>query len=193
MNLIKRLALIAALAVLAGCAHDITVSPDIAKIDRPRSAERIDAPVAYYIPAELMMQKVTTPGGGGDKVSYTPYKDIETAFYKMLTNVFKSVTKAKGTTGADTDGARFVIAPKIHTNSSSPSPFTWPPTRFTTEITSVITDASGKQVTTISVAAEGAAEFDEFKRNFSLSAQRSTEAVLLKLQDALLAAPELRQ
>ena len=44
---------------------------------------------------------VVTPGGGGDKISYQPYRDIETAFYKMLTNVFGNVTKLKTPKDAD--------------------------------------------------------------------------------------------
>jgi len=42
-----------------------------------------------------LIADAATAGGGGDKVQYKPYKDMETGFYKMLSNVFAQVTKTK--------------------------------------------------------------------------------------------------
>jgi hypothetical protein len=71
----------------------ISLSPDMNKISPDAGTQPIDASVAYYISADVLNKDVTTPGGGGDKVQYKPYKDVEAAFYKMLTNVFTHVTK----------------------------------------------------------------------------------------------------
>lgn len=87
----------------------------------------------------------------------------------------------------------YVITPEILTASSSESLLTWPPTRFQTQLTCVISDAAGNPVTTISVMGEGTAEFDEFRTNFNLAAQRSTQDALLKMRDALLADAALKK
>jgi len=196
MRMIKFLASLAAFAALAGCAHPIVVSPDIARIERDAASQPIKKDVAYYIADDVRNREVITPGGGGDKVSYVPYRDIETAFYKMLTNVFGNVTKLKSPTDADAikkNNIAYVITPTMVTNSSSPSPFTWPPTQFYVELSCDVTDASGKRVMFTKVLGEGKAEFDEFKSDFSLSGKRGTQDALLKMQRALLDAPELRK
>ncbi|RJF96335.1 hypothetical protein D3871_21030 [Noviherbaspirillum saxi] len=145
---------------------------------------------------DVRTKEVTTPGGGGDKVSYQPYRDMETAFYKMLTNVFGSVTKLKTAKDAEAisrNNVSYIITPEIVTNSSSPSPFTWPPTKFNVDLTCQITDALGNPVLTKSVSGEGNAEFSEFKSDFSLSGKRASQDALLKMQRVLLEAAELRK
>ena len=193
MRILKFVGALVAVAVMSGCAHVISLSPDMNKISPDAGTQPIDANVAYYIPDDVLNKDVTTPGGGGDKVKYKPYKDLEAAFYKMLTNVFMHVTKTTTPTPPAADNVKYVIKPEITTTSSSPSAFTWPPTKFTTDLTCVVTDGSGKPVTQVTVSGDGASEFSEFKSNLSLTAQRSTEATLLKMQSALLAAPALRQ
>ncbi len=177
-------------AVASGCAHKIGVAPDISKISPTGDASRINAKVAYYISEENLNKQVVTPGGGGDHVSYQPYKDIETAFYKMLTNVFSNVIKLKLAPGAATEGVDYILEPTMATDSSSSSIFTWPPTDFKTQLSTKISDATNNGITTITVVGEGSAEFSEFKRDFGLAARRSTHSALMKTQDALLAAPE---
>ncbi|RZS85650.1 hypothetical protein [Pigmentiphaga kullae] len=193
MNLIKRLGALAAVLVLAGCAHPISIAPDVAKLAPSESGRRIEARVAYHIPDSLQEKDVITAGGGGDKVQYKPYKDMEAAFYVMLGNVFAQVTKTKAVPPAASENVSYVITPEILTASSSESLLTWPPTRFQTQLTCVVTDAAGNPVTTVSVMGEGLAEFDEFKTNFNLAAQRSTESALLKMRDALLADATLKK
>ena len=118
------ISLIIVIMVCTGCAHTIAISPDISKIERDINLMPIEKNVGYYIASEVRDKNVTTPGGGGDSVSYFPYKDIETGFYKMLTNVFKEVTKLISTTDMDTISRRsivYIITPEISTDSSSPS------------------------------------------------------------------------
>lgn len=191
-NLVSSLAV---LAVLTGCAHPIVISPNIAKIEKNAAAQPINKNVAYYIAEDVRTKEVTTPGGGGDKVSYQPYRDIETAFYKMLSNVFSNVTKLKTLNDAEAinkNNVSYIITPVMVTNSSSSSPFTWPPTKFSAELTCNINDAAGNPVLVAKVSGEGSAEFDEFKKDFSMSGKRATEDMLLKMQHALSSAPELR-
>lgn len=190
MELIKLSLAIIAATFISGCAHPLSISPNIAKIERDANSQpRSKQSVGYFISAEVRNLEVTTPGGGGDKLRYSPYRDIETAFYKMLTNVFDNVTKLTGpsdTEAISKNNIGYVITPEIITNSSSPSPFTWPPTKFSVDLTCKISDASGKLVTSKQVVGEGQAEFDEFKADFSLSARRASEDALRKMQSKLL-------
>lgn len=196
MRIAKLLTSLIAVAALVGCAHPIVMTPDIAKIEAPAGAQPVKKAVGYYIADDLRAMEVTTPGGGGDKVTYQPYRDIETAFYKMLTNVFGSVVKLKTPKDADAfskNNVAYVITPRIVTDSSSPSPFTWPPTKFSVDLTCDVSDVTGNHVLTQKVSGLGQAEFSEFKSDFSLSAKRASEDALLKMQQALSAAPELRK
>ena len=189
------LAALAAAALVAGCAHPLAIGPDIAKIERSPGVQPIDRNVGYYVAPDLRERAVTTPGGGGDSVTYSPYRDLEAAFYKMLGNVFKGVTLVKSPNDADTiakNSISYVISPEITTDSSSPSPFTWPPTIFIVGLTCNIADASGKIVARPAVTAAGRAEYDEFKSDFSLSGKRASLEAMLKMQDALLRLPELK-
>lgn len=183
-----------AIVAMAGCAHPILVSPDVAKIERSSSSPRIEKNVGYYISPENRALAVTTPGGGGDSVTYHPYRDIETAFYKMLSNVFKDVTVLKSPIDAEIvnkRGVSYIFTPTIATNSSSPSALTWPPTRFTLNLACNVSDGSGKTMAIKSVIGEGQAEYDEFKSDFSLSAKRAAQDALLKMQGVLATSPEL--
>ncbi|HUL41101.1 MAG TPA: hypothetical protein VLV32_04240 [Burkholderiales bacterium] len=194
MRILQRMCFIIAVVVVTGCAHPMVISPDISKIERDNT-QPIDKNVGYYMAPDAREKAVTTPGGGGDMVTYQPYKDIEAGFYKMLSNVFKNVTVLKSSNDAATiskQSISYVITPVIATNSSSSSILTWPPTRFTVTLTCNIADSHGKPVTIISVTGEGQAEFDEFKHNFSLSGERAAQDALLKMQRALLNAPDLR-
>jgi hypothetical protein len=196
MRVVSIISSIFVIAAITGCAHPIVISPDIGKIERDTSNNQITKNVAYYIPDDIKTKEVITPGGGGDKVSYHPYRDIETAFYKMLTNVFTNVTKLKTPQDAEALGKNnvsYIITPQLTTDSSSPSPFTWPPTKFSMDLTCSVADAQGNVIITKKVSGEGKAEFSEFKSDFSLSGKRASEDALLKMQRALLETAELKQ
>ncbi len=173
---------------LFGCAHPITMTPDLSALSATGGKQVIDKQVGYYMPDALRSQEVTTPGGGGDKVRYFPYRDIEPGFYKALSEAFRGVTKIvdpKDVAAVKSSGISLLITPEIRTSSSSSSAFTWPPTEFTVNLVCAITDPSGKPVETIKVTGEGRAEFAEFKSNFSLAAVRATNDALSKLIKAL--------
>lgn len=181
--------------VLFGCAHPITMNPDISAI-KADGITRIDKKVGYHIWDAKKAIEVTTPGGGGDKVRYFPYRDIEPGFYKALSEVFRDVSKIKDPLDKNeirSSAISLLIVPEINTTSSSPSSFTWPPTQFGVTLLCTVTDADGKPVFKLSVSGEGKAEYDEFKTNFSLAAVRATNDALSKLIKALGNASELRK
>lgn len=186
-QLLKLVLAATACVVLIGCAHPINMKPDLDSV-KAVGVKRIDKQVGYHISEAQAALEVTTAGGGGDKVRYFPYRDIEPGFYKALSEVFSSVSKIKNLKDSEEvrkSGATLLIVPEITTTSSSPSPFTWPPTQFTVTLVGSVTDAAGKLVRNFSVTGEGKAEFDEFKSNHSMSAVRASNDLMTKLVKAL--------
>ena len=73
---ITTLATLLLVAVLAGCAHPISLSPDLARVTSA-TATKIDKKAGLSLADADRSREVTTPGGGGDKLSYFPYRDLE--------------------------------------------------------------------------------------------------------------------
>lgn len=195
MRILKWLAALGVVLLAAGCAHPVSMSPDIAKLDAPAGATRIEKNVGYVIPDQLRELQVTTPGGGGDKITYKPYADTETAFYKVFSNVFANVTRMKEVDDSATVQSRslsYVIVPKLKTDSSSTGVMLWPATDFVVDLSYEIRDPDGSIVARRAVTGKGHAERAEFMNDLSLSSRRATADALLKMQDELLNMPELR-
>jgi hypothetical protein len=171
-------------SLLGGCAHPISVSGDAAALaGTSAAAAKVDRKVGLLITEEQRKREVTSPGGGGDKVSYFPYRDLETGLYVALNEVFTGVTRLAGPADEKvrSEGVTLIIAPEIITTSHSPSLLTWPPTVFTIELTCSVKDTDARELTRIRVQGEGRAEFDEFKSDPSLSAKRASTDALKKL------------
>jgi len=173
-------------AFVSGCAHPISLAGNTASIIGTGKA-KIEKTAALAMTDDDRKREVVTAGGGGDKVSYQPYRDLETGLYIALSESFTKVVRVSGGLDAKVkaEGASYVITPLVNTTSYSPSLVTWPPTIFTVELVCKVTDADGKPVTEVRATGEGRAEFDEFKGDFSLSAKRAAEAALANLVKAL--------
>ncbi|WP_425257672.1 hypothetical protein ACPOLB_19400 [Rubrivivax sp. RP6-9] len=186
--------LAAFVALLVGCAHPISLNPDISKL-QAASAQKIQKGVGLQISDEERQREVTTPGGGGDKVRYQPYRDLEAGLYVVLSQSFANVVQVAGATDPKvmTQGLHYIVRPTITTNSSSSSLLTWPPTAFTVDVVCRVEDLQGRLVKEVRASAEGKAEFSEFKNDFSLSAKRAADAALVQLLQAFqTAAAELQ-
>ena len=150
--------------------------------------------MGYYISPDDLSKEVTTPGGGGDKVKYFPYKESEPALNKILSNIFSKVyplTSADDKQFISSNNISYVFILKIETNSSSESAFTWPPTHFTVSIESKATDSSGV-IWQKNVKGEGEATFDEFKHDFPLAAKRAVKNAFSMLQEEIIKAEVFR-
>lgn len=193
-RLLTLLGSITVLLALFGCAHPITMNPDLAAVKAQKPAV-VDRTVGYYIADASRAIEVTTGGGGGDKVRYFPYRDLEPGFYKALSESFRDVRKIQNpadATAVAASGISLLITPEISTISSSESLLTWPPTQFTVNLVCKITDTKGVLVTEVRVSGYGQATFDEFKSNFSLAAVRASNNALGLLIKALGETPALR-
>ena len=187
---------VVAVVAVTGCAHPISISPKTNASAPAPAATKIAKSVAYVVTPADMALEVTSPGGGGDKVKYQPYRDLDASFYASLSTVFKDVTKASSVDEAKSlaaKGVQVVIVPTITTTSSSESPFTWPPTKFSVTLNCTATNPEGQPITQISVTGHGAAEFDEFKADFSLAARRASQAAFDSLTKALAESEALRR
>lgn len=176
------------MSLFAGCAHNITIAPDAASMTPAKKPDQINATVGLVVTDAMRTQETVTPGGGGDKVSYKPYHDLEFPVYLALSQTFKDVVKldeAPNEAAARAKGLTYVVTPEISTTSSSPSMVTWPPTDFSVTLTCTVSDLSGKVIAKPQVTGSGHAEYDEFKHNFGLSADRATIDAVKKLPDAI--------
>ena len=190
MRSIRLAAAAAVVSVLAACAHPISLEPS-ATPTRDES-DLVAKKVAYVLSDADRAKEVTTPGGGGDKVSYFPYRDLEKSLRDALRSVYAEVVALRSGADAGASGAAYVFIPEIKTTSSSPSPFTWPPTRFETELSCSVTDPTGAAVTRVTATGNGAAEFEEFKSDFSLSARRASQDLAAKFAQSVRQDPKLR-
>jgi hypothetical protein len=181
--------LLVSIVVLSGCAHNIQLNPDLAELRNIESSSVIDKNVAYYISSENKQKKVTTPGGGGDKVTYKPYADTEGALNTVLSKIFSrvySINSIDDTKYISEKNISFIFIPEIVTNSSSSSVFTWPPTEFTINLSCKAIDAKGITIWEKTIQSKGNAEFSEFKSDFSLAARRASRTLFENLYNELI-------
>lgn len=178
---------------LGGCAHPLTLSPNLSAISGT-AGTKIDKRVGLLVTDAERQIQVTTPGGGGDKVTYFPYRDLEPALYVALSESFSAVARVASFSDPKVAAERlhYVVKPSVQTTSFSDSLLTWPPTVFTIELVVKVNDTAGSQVTEVRVFGEGRASFDEFKSQPALSANRAAEDAVKKLIQALRSSPALR-
>ena len=178
---------------LAGCAHPMNIRPDIDSLQP--AATRIQKNVGLYVSPANHALEVTTEGGGGDKVSYHPYADMETGLYKALGDVFASVTVVNSPHDAAAiaqHSLNYIVEPTITVNSSSSGIFTWMATDFTVTVTCRVSDADGKDVTAVSATGVGKADSAEVRHDFSVAGERASQDALQKLQAAFLQSQALK-
>ena len=180
-------------AALSACAHAISIAPlqTPARVEPTANSKK----VAYVMTDADRDTPVVTSGGGGDKIKYLPYRDLEKAIRDALRSVFSDVVAIKSPKDAEAlaaNGTSLVFTPKISTTSDSPSIFTWPPTSFNIDLSCDVTDPAGAVVTRLKVLGVGAAEFSEFKGDFGLAGRRAASDLSRKLRDAVLADPKLQ-
>ena len=193
----KKISVITALVTVmfaSGCAHMINVTPPANTIS-PEGITKIDKTVGYYISKEQRALLVTSKGGGGDKVTYHPYAELEPTLNQVLSNSYtKVIALAAINDKAELESKQiaYVFAPVITTTSSSSSALTWPPTNFTVTIACTAANGTGANVWNSTVTGSGEAVFADFKHDFSLAARRASKDAFNQLQKGIVAAPALK-
>jgi hypothetical protein len=178
---------------LAACAHPVNIRPALV-LSKDRST-LIDKKVGYQITDAQRALQSTTPGGGGDKISYFLYKDMEPGLFDTLSSVFSAVyvVPEKGANEFIVEkGLSFVFTPEFQSDSSSSNIVFWNPTDFTLKLRVKALDASGKQVWTREFSAQGKASAGGSLVE-TPAAQAAAVDVFKQLQQALLEEPVFRQ
>ncbi len=194
MKYIIRFVAIISILFAVGCAHKIDIGPPLNTLDG-NGISKINKTVGYYISPTDRTKEVISPGGGGDKVKYLPYQELEPALNKMLSNVFVKVVSLPALddkqflTG---NNVSYVFIPTIETDSSSDSIFTWPPTKFTVSLDCKAVNSSGGTLWQRKISGEGQAVFSDFKHDLSLAARRASKNAFMKLQQEIISAKELQ-
>lgn len=193
MKSIRLMCCLLAALVVAACAHPIGITP----IETPARSEAALNPkkVAYVLTDADRDRQVTTPGGGGDKISYYPYRDLEKAIRDALRSVYSDVVVVRSPTDKESIrafGVSYVFQPVITTLSHSTSAFTWPPTSFSIDLSCSVTDADGTPVTRLRVFADGRAEFNEFISDLGLAGRRAASQLSENLRQEVLRSPQLK-
>lgn len=195
MRALFRIFSVSMVLFISACAHPINISPKV--IGEGAAEPGIKKSVAYVITQGDRDLEVTTDGGGGDKVRYFPYRDLESGIYQALSAIFSRVTLVRALNDEATlskNDVSLVMVPKITTSSSSDGMFTWPPTQFSIVMDYRFQNRAGEEVYRNIVLGEGRATFSEFSaaRDFALAGRRAAEDVLKKMQVQLSGAPVLK-
>lgn len=178
--------------LISACAHPITINP----IKTPDRIETKLSPkkAAYVMTESDRNKQVTSSGGGGDKLTYYPYRDSEKAIRDALRSVYTDViaiTSSSDFGSIKENNISVIYTPVISTVSSSESAFTWPPTYFRVELTCNVNDVNGKDLSILKVTGSGNAEFSEFKINTGLAGSRASSDLSEKLRQEILKNPAL--
>lgn len=184
MKRLNRISVVLLILMLGACAHPINITPKALEVQgNPVSAKN----VAYLISQSDRDLEVTTDGGGGDKVRYFPYRDLESGIFQVLSSIFPRVTliRALGDDAAlSKNDVSLIMIPRITTTSSSDGLLTWPPTQFSVVIDYRFQDRTGKETYKNIVMGDGRATFAEFSAagDFSLAGRRASSDALAKLR-----------
>ncbi len=179
-----------AFITISGCAsRTFEITPPIDQLISQGNNEKIDKVVGYYISAENKGAKVTSSAGGGETVSYFPYRDTELAFKTLLKKKFATVHVLSSLNDAEAHSKKnisYIFRSTITTNSSSESIMFWPPTSFNFELSCFATKPNGEEVWSKTVISEGKAESSESKHDYSLSARRASEKAFIQMLDEVM-------
>jgi hypothetical protein len=182
-----RSALLAALAVFAGCASvDMVVAPDAAAFEPTVDAPaKIPATVGYFI-ADANRSAVTRTANGS--VSFHPYRDLEPAYRAMLASVFEGVVRLDATsqpTPIRVGGVRYLISPELVTSVVPSGNALSPTTSFTVELTNSIRCPSGVLVGRVQVVAQSRTGLLESAVDEGAAGRRAIQEALMKMQHAM--------
>ena len=173
--------------LFSACIHDVSVAPELSKIKKERPVT-IFRSVAYYIPEEKLKRVVLTPGGNNDQLRYSPYKESEMAFKKVLNNVFTKVYKISSFHDPliAEKKIQFIFVPTIETASYSNSNVDWEPTKFTYILDVNIYRHNKELVFKTYAQGKGIANFGRYQENPAYAIEIASRSALLQFQDEII-------
>ncbi len=183
----KRVLLLAALLLMSGCVHDISVAPELSKLKKVRPVT-IERSVAYYIPPERYALSVMTSGGNNDQLRYSPYRESEAALKKVLENIFTEVHRIDSLDDKKIDKfhIRFIFVPQIETLSYSNSNVDWEPTKFDFVLNVAFLTADKKTFYQSHAEGRGIANFGRYQENPAYAAEVASRSAFLQFQNEII-------
>lgn len=188
----KKLLCLLSVVLISGCAHNIKVTPDQAAASTQAKSKTV---VGYYISAADKAVKSTTPGGGGDKVSYQLTKDMEYGFFNALNDAYTTVKVLEASHDAQkmkAEGVSLVFEPKFTSTSSGSSLLIWPADKFSITVQCKAYNQAGDLILDKSFTGQGAATNSELMANFALAANRAATDVIAQVRKELSANAALK-
>jgi hypothetical protein len=183
------------LMMLVGCgAHRIIITPELQSLKKTE-AGYIQATAGYYITPYDLGNYVYSPAGGGERVWYYPYKELEPALQKVLLNLFQDVKRLDLMITPEylkANDISFAFLPEIKTDSDSDAIFTWMPTSFTVNLSCKAFSQNGILIWERKYTGVGTATFSELTDDVSLAAKRASQKVFSEMLNDLLKAKEFR-
>lgn len=173
----KILGAIVSLFLLAGCAHAINITPNLRALTA--NTEILKTPVGYYLSPADRDKQVSQPSGGGDSVTYYPYKELEPALQKVLYERFKVVhaLSSPPTERVLAEGkVDYAFIPEFITENYSTGVLTWPPTKFIVKCSMRAVDKTGTVVWSKQYEGTGEATSSDWKQDFGIAAKRAAES-----------------
>jgi hypothetical protein len=199
MRWIFYIAVLAVATILSGC--HLPQIPSPIKINPSSTPQRIEdhlysTKVAGYVMTDADRAKqVTTEAGGGGKVSYFPYSDLEQGIRDALKSLYHDIVLVGSPSDFEAlkrDGVGIIFAPEIYTASNSSATFSFPPTHFSIDLACTVTDTTGYILARVRVTGEGNASSSELNSDISLAGKRAAQDALNKFTSEIRANPRLR-
>ena len=180
--------------MLNACAHPITINPSSTpvRVEEQLYSKKV---VGYVMTEADRTKEVTTEGGGGDKASYFPYKDLEKGIRDALRSLYSDVLLLHSPSDVEAiqrDQIDFVFVPEIRTSSSSEGLFTWMPTHFSIDLSCTVTDQAGTVLSRVRAVGQGVAHFSENQHDFGLAGKRAAQNALEEFVSEIRANPRFR-
>jgi hypothetical protein len=174
----KKILSFLSMLVISGCAHNIKISPEQTPASTQPKSKTV---VAYYVSAADKSLKSTTPGGGGDKVSYQLAKDMEYGFFNVLNGAYETVKVLEASHDVEkmkTDGIALTFEPKFTSTSSGSSMMIWPADKFSITVQCKAYNNVGTVILDKAFTGQGTATSKELMGNFALAANKAAADVL---------------
>ena len=175
------------LVFMSGCVHDISVAPELSKLEKVRPVT-IHRTVAYYISPEQYALQVTTPGGNNDELRYRPYQESEAALKKVLENIFTEVHRIDSLDDPKIEKhhVRFIFVPQIETMSYSNSNVDWQPTKFSFILKVAFLAPDGAPFYESYAQGKGSANFGRYRDNPAYAVEIASRSAFLQFQDEII-------
>lgn len=187
--------LFCAMSVLSGCAHRIDITPAVGSLNGDYSADKIMKNAGYFISEENRNLEVVTPAGGGDKVKYYPYKEMESGLSHVLGSIFTEVYALRSLQDQELVTSKkisYIFIPAITTDSASRSAWIWPPSEFWVTIDCQALDGAGKVIWQTNLKSEALLGLPQVYRDHSLAGRTAAEKALNELGGRIAKSPEFR-